>query len=186
MPWEFDDRPAPRPLYNQFSYTWTIALAGLVGGLVYLRWQNETLRMIAQNAATVFVGALPLILSLYRRVRLTYRSATRAEDQNVEILKQLAEIKQRIGVKKKEGETTMHEFFVQTTADPSLLLEKARQGSAESGITFEGDETGGQFAGEGVTGQYVVEANGVHITLTSKPFFVGWGFVEAKVREFFS
>lgn len=68
--------------------------------------------------------------------------------------------------------------------DKTALLAKVRKGAAEQGVTFEGDESGGQFSGP-ISGYYEVSGDLVTVTIERKPWFVSWETIESQLQQLF-
>lgn len=78
-------------------------------------------------------------------------------------------------------------MYVRLNRPIGEVLEEVRRAADERGvvITLTGDETKGEFAGEGVAGHYVVRDGVVEITVTKKPWYVTNHYVETKLKELF-
>ncbi len=76
-------------------------------------------------------------------------------------------------------------FSVDTSEDLNTLVDKAKRAAVENNATLEGDASSGRFSGRGVEGIYDIEGRTVTVTITDKPFFLPWDYVESRVREFF-
>ena len=68
--------------------------------------------------------------------------------------------------------------------DKKALLAEVRRRAAEQGVTFEGDESSGQFSGL-ISGTYMVSGEVVTLTIEEKPFFVSWETIESRIQQFF-
>jgi hypothetical protein len=76
-------------------------------------------------------------------------------------------------------------FSVDTSEDPNTLVDRAKRIAGENNATLEGDASSGSFSGRGIEGIYDIEGRTVTVTITDKPFFLPWDYVESRVREFF-
>ena len=76
-------------------------------------------------------------------------------------------------------------FKFTLSIDASEVVAEAKKVARENGANFSGNERYGTFSGRGVEGKYQIQDNFAEVTIDKKPFFVPWGLVERKVREFF-
>jgi hypothetical protein len=76
-------------------------------------------------------------------------------------------------------------FSIDTSEDPNTLVDRARRLAAQNNALLEGDASSGRFSGRGIEGIYDIEGTTVTVTITDKPFFLPWEYVESRVREFF-
>jgi hypothetical protein len=70
-------------------------------------------------------------------------------------------------------------FSIDTSEDPSTLVDRARRIAAQFDATFEGDTASGSFIGSGIEGIYDIEGRTMTVTITDKPFFLSWEDVES-------
>ena len=68
---------------------------------------------------------------------------------------------------------------------PQSIVDKAKATVAKSGAEFAGNTSSGSFSGNGVSGVYEIRTDKIVVTITKKPIFIPWTFVEAKIRDFF-
>ena len=78
-----------------------------------------------------------------------------------------------------------HVIEVAFSGDPNAVVTRARAAAAKHGAVFEGDHVAGVFSGNGVTGHYKFTEKVVVVTITNKPDFAPWPFVETAIRGFF-
>jgi hypothetical protein len=74
-------------------------------------------------------------------------------------------------------------FTYKINSAPEALIATAKQKSAESGITFEGDAASGRIEGKGFAGEYMIEGDQISLTFDKKPAFVPWSLIESKLEE---
>ena len=74
-------------------------------------------------------------------------------------------------------------FTYQINSDAETLVAAAKQKSAESGISFEGDAASGRIEGKGFTGAYMIDGDRISLTFDKKPAFVPWSLIENKLEE---
>jgi len=74
-------------------------------------------------------------------------------------------------------------FTYQINSDPETLVATAKQKSAESGISFEGDAASGRIEGKGFAGAYTIDGDRISLTFDKKPAFVPWSLIENKLEE---
>ena len=77
-------------------------------------------------------------------------------------------------------------FSIQINTEPEVLIAKAKQTASQHGAIFNGDSLFGNFRGHGVAGEYKIEGETMHITISEKPFIAPWPMVESTVKAFFS
>jgi len=70
----------------------------------------------------------------------------------------------------------------QGSIDP--LIEKARTQITSNGGTFNDNTEKGSFSVKGIEGSYTVQPDAIAFHITKKPFIVGCGFIENKLREY--
>ncbi len=75
-------------------------------------------------------------------------------------------------------------FKLRIKGDKKALLAKVRKRAAEQGVTFDGDESGGQFSGL-ISGYYEVSGDVVTLTIEEKSFIVSWETIESRIQQFF-
>lgn len=71
------------------------------------------------------------------------------------------------------------------SGDPKAVVEKAKGVAGKYGATFTGDDKGGTFSGNGISGNFKFGDNVVIVTIESKPDFAPWPMVETAIRGFF-
>lgn len=76
-------------------------------------------------------------------------------------------------------------FEIPLSADPEAVVERARAAAERGGAEFAGDRFAGRFSGNGVEGNYRIEADIVTVTIESKPELAPWPMVEQAIRGFF-
>ncbi len=84
-----------------------------------------------------------------------------------------------------------HTFTIMPSDNISSLLARVESTITASGGGFQGNEEKGVFFGKTslgfIKGEYCCTAeNGIKITIVDKPFFVPYGVIELKIREYFS
>jgi len=77
-------------------------------------------------------------------------------------------------------------FSLQITGEPEALMARAIESASRHGAIFNGDTRCGHFKGMGIRGEYKLESQTVHITITEKPRIASWPMVESMVKGFFS
>ncbi len=75
-------------------------------------------------------------------------------------------------------------FKFRIKGDKKAILAKVRKRAAGQGVTFEGDESGGQFSGL-ISGSYKVSGEVVTLTIEEKSFIVSWETIESRIQQFF-
>ncbi len=75
-------------------------------------------------------------------------------------------------------------FKFRIKGDKKAILAEVRRRAAKQGVTFEGDESGGQFSGV-ISGYYDVSGEIVALTIEQKPLLVPWEMIESRIRKFF-
>ena len=76
-------------------------------------------------------------------------------------------------------------FTIDLPRNTLQALENVRLGFEEEGGVFYGDEYGGYFRGNGITGNYVVGEN-VTFYIFAKPFIIPNSLIEREIRNYFS
>ncbi len=74
-------------------------------------------------------------------------------------------------------------FTHRINTDPEILVAKAKEKSAEAGISFEGDAGSGRIEGKGFAGTYMIDGSQISFTIDKKPAFVPWSLIENKLAE---
>ena len=74
-------------------------------------------------------------------------------------------------------------FTYPINSDPVALIEKAKEKSAEAGISFEGNAASGTIEGRGFAGQYMIDDGQISLSIDKKPAFVPWSLIENKLEE---
>lgn len=81
-------------------------------------------------------------------------------------------------------------FDIPLPSDLAGTLERVKTGLVKDGGKFTGDEEAGKFAGTSalgdIEGTYVVKANVIRITISSKPMLAPCGMIESKIRQYFA
>jgi hypothetical protein len=75
-------------------------------------------------------------------------------------------------------------FKFRIKGDKKAILAEVRRRAAEQGVTFEGDESGGQFSGL-ISAYYEVSGDLVTLTIERKPWFVSWETIESQIQQLF-
>jgi len=75
-------------------------------------------------------------------------------------------------------------FNVNKPKNVAMTLARTAQMIRNSGGYFSGDETSGNFSGNGVEGRYEVRDR-IKIYITKKPFFYPASVVESHIRDYF-
>jgi hypothetical protein len=80
--------------------------------------------------------------------------------------------------------------FVVKVADVPAAIARARREIIENGGTIDGDDENGKFGGPSplgyIDGTYSTIANGITVTILSKPYLAPCGVIQAKVRGYFA
>src|SRR5215210_3157543 len=76
-------------------------------------------------------------------------------------------------------------FSIDTAANPSLLLARARRAASENGVTLLGNERSGRFSHKMLRGEYRRLGRTVIVTITYKHRLVPWSVVEGRLRALF-
>jgi hypothetical protein len=84
-----------------------------------------------------------------------------------------------------------HTFTISVSSPISIVLGKVGAEITCSGGSFEGDESCGTFFGKTplgfIKGKYCcISASEIQVTIVEKPFFVPYGIIESKIREYFA
>lgn len=84
-----------------------------------------------------------------------------------------------------------HTFTITPSDEIPSLLRRVESAITSSGGSFTGDEEKGIFFGKTplgfIKGEYCCTIdNGITVTIVDKPFFVPYGVIELKIREYFS
>lgn len=79
-------------------------------------------------------------------------------------------------------------FSIEFSSTADMLVQKAKSAIAQTGGTFNGDQSTGSFdistpLGK-VSGTYTVEGQRFNISIQDKPFLVGCGKIESTLREY--
>jgi hypothetical protein len=74
---------------------------------------------------------------------------------------------------------------IDTTASPSLLLQRARRVASENGVRLYGNEGSGRFSHRMVEGEYSRLGRRVIVTITRKHRLVPWSVLEGRLRGLF-
>lgn len=74
-------------------------------------------------------------------------------------------------------------FSIETAADPSSLLARARKAAKQNGATLVGDERSGRFSHEALRGEYRMTGRRIFVTITEKHWLIPWPVVESRLRE---
>jgi len=82
------------------------------------------------------------------------------------------------------AETKVFEVEVPAGTSVEDGLSLAREKARGVGIALEGDATGGTFTGA-AEGRYQVDGRRLRLTVSRKPTFVPWAFVESGLRKVF-
>lgn len=69
---------------------------------------------------------------------------------------------------------------IECSGDPNEKLAQARKKARENGITIED----GSIHGMGFEGTYEIRRSTITVTMTKKPFIIGWDRVESEIRKF--
>ena len=77
------------------------------------------------------------------------------------------------------------EFEVDLSVEPTEMIGKVQEMAAAGKLDFEGDTSTGSFGVRGVKGNYRIEGQKVKIEINKKPWYVPWGKVEGKLKEYF-
>ncbi|GHV89586.1 hypothetical protein AGMMS50268_00890 [Spirochaetia bacterium] len=77
-----------------------------------------------------------------------------------------------------------YSFSFSKPSNLSGAVGQVRNGITKSGGTFNGDETGGEFAASGISGRYAVSGS-VNVTILAKPFVIPNSLIEKEVKGFF-
>src|SRR5215211_1059377 len=76
-------------------------------------------------------------------------------------------------------------FSIDTAANPSLLLARARRAASENGVTLLGNERSGRFSHKMLRGEYRRLGRAVIVTITYKHRLVPWSVLEGRLRGLF-
>lgn len=84
-----------------------------------------------------------------------------------------------------------HIFTITVSDEISAVIGRVGSAIAENGGSFEGSTENGVFSGRTplgfIKGEYCCTAeNKIKVTIVDKPFFVPYGLIELKIREYFS
>ncbi len=84
-----------------------------------------------------------------------------------------------------------HSFTIQIRDEISSVLEKIEAEIVSRGGSFQGNSENGSFDVKSllgnVRGEYCsISGNAIKITITDKPFILGYGIIETEVKEYFS
>lgn len=84
-----------------------------------------------------------------------------------------------------------HTFTIMPSEEIPSLLRKVESAISSSGGSFAGNEEKGIFFGKTplgfIKGEYCCAGNdSITVTIVDKPFFVPYGVIESKIREYFS
>ena len=77
-------------------------------------------------------------------------------------------------------------FHFKICTDPEFLINRAEKMAAENGININGNLEKGHFFGNGIEGEYHLNAREITLTVFRKPIFLSWAYVESTIKEFFS
>ena len=76
-------------------------------------------------------------------------------------------------------------FSIDTSASPSLLLERAKRTASENGVILFGNERSGSFSHKMLEGEYRRIGRTVIVTITHKHRLVPWSVLERRLRGLF-
>src|ERR671913_644633 len=76
-------------------------------------------------------------------------------------------------------------FSIDTSASPSLLLERAKRTASENGVILFGNERSGSFSHKMLEGEYRTIGRRVIVTITHKHRLVPWSVLEGRLRGLF-
>src|ERR671913_1220846 len=76
-------------------------------------------------------------------------------------------------------------FSIDTSASPSLLLERAKRTASENGVILFGNERSGSFSHKMLEGEYRTIGRTVIVTITHKHRLVPWSVLERRLRGLF-
>lgn len=79
-----------------------------------------------------------------------------------------------------------YKFTFTLNGDPSTTLEETKALIIQNGGTMTGDAKSGEFSASGVRGSYQIDGQEATITINKKPMIVSNGFIEKKVKEYFT
>jgi hypothetical protein len=74
---------------------------------------------------------------------------------------------------------------IDLTVDPKLIVAKARKLAAQAGGKFEGNTVKGSFTYSGISGEYYILENRLHIAIHQKPSLLPWKLVTHSVQKWF-
>ncbi len=74
-------------------------------------------------------------------------------------------------------------FEISVRGDLADKLEIARRKAREQGVILQGDTRSGGFSGS-ISGTYSISGGIATVTITKKPIFVSWEYVESQLRGF--
>ena len=81
-------------------------------------------------------------------------------------------------------------FSIQFHVSADEVASRARNAIGNAGGTFQGDANSGIFDVStpvgAIRGNYVIENPVIHVTITSKPFFVSCNMIEKQLRSYFA
>ena len=81
-------------------------------------------------------------------------------------------------------------FSIQFNATADEVAEKARKEITGAGGNFKGNASAGNFEVAtpmgAIRGSYIIQPAVIHVTISSKPFFVTCGLIEKQLRGYFA
>src|ERR671912_2089473 len=86
---------------------------------------------------------------------------------------------------KEKVSSRARKFSIDTSASPSLLLERAKRTASENGVILFGNERSGRFSHKMLEGEYRRIGRTVIVTITHKHRLVPWSVLEVRLRGLF-
>src|SRR5918995_1865478 len=86
---------------------------------------------------------------------------------------------------KEKVSSMARKFSIDTSASPSLLLERAKRTASENGVILFGNERSGSFSHKMLEGEYRRIGRTVIVTITHKHRLVPWSVLERRLRGLF-
>jgi hypothetical protein len=81
-------------------------------------------------------------------------------------------------------------FSIPFSTSAEALAEKARYAISNAGGNFLGDSNSGNFDVSTplgtIRGNYLIQGDTIHVSITSKPFLVSCGLIEKQLQGYFS
>ena len=79
----------------------------------------------------------------------------------------------------------MYEFSLTIKWYVSSVLKKTSNNIISKGGSFSWNEQNGYFSWSWVEWSYIIKNNKIYISLSKKPLFISWNYIETQIKSFF-